>query len=82
MIILSESIGVTELIICGTSIVISGPWFLLGRFGLRTIKIEEKVYQEFGEEGVKELRENNQVFSWRGISKKNTQQAAGGDAVR
>ena len=82
VIVPSESIGVTELVIFGASILISGPWFLLGRFGLRTIKIEEKVFHELGEEGVEELRANHQVFNWRNISKKNTQPVAGGDAAR
>ena len=74
--------GTTEFLICGRAILISLPWFLIGRLGMRTINIEEKVFNEFGEEGVKELRENHQAFNWRNIKKKNTQQVAGGDATR
>jgi len=82
VILLSESVEVTEVLIFCTCILSSGPWFLLGRLGLRTIKIEENVFQEYGEIGVKELRENHQAFSWKSFLKKNTQQVDGSDVDR
>jgi uncharacterized membrane protein (DUF441 family) len=62
VLVVSENIGVSEMIISVASVLLSGPWFFLSWLGLRTINIEEKIFQKYGEEGVKKLRKNNQEF--------------------